>query len=87
MSGKLFKYRTEIDKIDDRIVDLLSKRFFYVNKIGILKQQNSVPIIDNDREETILKRLCQLDDHSIGQEHIRLIFDAIFKISKDIQKI
>ena len=86
MSDKLFKYRKKIDGIDNRIINLLSKRFIYVKKIGKLKLQYSIPIIDNAREKEILERLYELDGQSISQEHIKLIFDTIFKISKDNQK-
>jgi chorismate mutase len=87
MSDKLFKYRKKIDEIDKNIINLLSKRLYNVNKIGKIKHQLGIPIGDKSREKEILERLYQLDEHSISQEHIKLIFNAIFKISKDNQKV
>ena len=86
MSDKLFKYRKKIDKIDNKIINLLSKRFINVKKIGELKQLRGIPINDSGREEKIIERLYQLDGQALPQEHIKLIFETIFKISKDNQK-
>jgi chorismate mutase len=87
MSDKLVKYRKKIDEIDKNIINLLSKRLYIVNKIGKIKHQLDIPIDDSAREKEILKRLYQLDGHSISREHLKLIFDTIFKISKDNQKV
>ena len=86
MSDKLYEYRKKIDKIDDKIVDLLSERFDYVQMIGELKELEGIPIFDSGREEKILERLYILDGQQLPTEHIKLIFEIIFKISKDIQK-
>ncbi len=87
MLDKLFKYRKKIDDIDKKIINLLSKRLYNVQKIGELKQRLGIPISDSAREKEILERLYQLAEHSISQEQIKLVFDTIFKIAKDNQNV
>lgn len=86
MSDKIFKYRKKIDEIDNKIINLLSKRLFNVQKIGELKQQLGIPIGNNTREKEILERLYQMADDSLTSIQIDLIFNTIFKVSKEIQQ-
>ncbi len=86
MSDKIFKYREKIDQIDNKIVNLLSKRLYNVQKIGKLKYQLGIPIVDNEREKEILERLYQMTGDSLTSNHIDLIFKTIFKVAKGIQQ-
>ena len=85
MSDKLFEYRKKIDQIDNKIINLLSKRLYNVQKIGKLKYQLGIPIGDNEREKEILERLYQMANDSLTTNQIDLIFKTIFKIAKEIQ--
>lgn len=48
--------RREVDKIDDKLVELLGKRFDVVKEIVSFKKQNDIPIEDKSREDTIKAR-------------------------------
>ncbi len=85
MSDKIFEYRKKIDQIDNKIINLLSKRLYNVQKIGKLKKQLGIPIGDNEREKEILERLYQMANDSLTTNQIDLIFKTIFKIAKEIQ--
>ncbi len=85
MSDKILKYRKKIDEIDNKIINLLSKRLHNVQKIGELKQQLGIPLGDNAREKEILERLYQMANDSLTTNQIDLIFKTIFKIAKEIQ--
>ena len=41
--------RIEIDKIDNKIIDLLNKRMNYVNQVGDIKKKNNEPIYRPER--------------------------------------
>lgn len=86
MSDKIFKYRKKIDEIDNKIINLLSKRLFNVQKIGELKQQLGIPIGNNTREKEILERLYRMTGDSLSSSQIDLIFNTIFKVAKEIQQ-
>ncbi len=86
MSDKIFKYRKKIDEIDNKILNLLSKRLYNVQKIGELKQQLGIPLGDNAREKEILERLYHMTGDSLSSNQIDLIFNTIFKVAKEIQQ-
>jgi chorismate mutase len=49
--------RKEIDKIDDKIVDLLNMRAEIVAEIGNIKRKIGLEVLNPQREEEILKRV------------------------------
>lgn len=53
---ELSKKRKKIDKIDNKIVKLLEKRFEIVNKLKQLKKKNGIKMEDKQREEEIKSR-------------------------------
>ena len=86
MLDKIFEYRKKIDELDNKIIKLLSKRLYNVNKIGELKQQLGIPLGDNIREKEILERLYKMAGDSLTSNQIDLIFNTIFKVAKEIQQ-
>ena len=54
-SKKIDKLREEIDEVDQKLMNLLLKRFSITKKIGQVKTSNSIGIDDNDRENKILQ--------------------------------
>ena len=55
---ELAQYRAEIDKLDDRIVDLLSSRAEIVRKVGNLKKRAGLPVSAPGREKQVLDRVA-----------------------------
>ena len=51
--------RRKLDEIDDQIVDLISKRFKITNEIGLMKAQNRLQVIDQNREDQVISRLAK----------------------------
>lgn len=85
MMDEIEVYRQRIDTIDKNIIDLLVQRMDTVKKIGALKKQHNYSIENTKREDKILKRLYQIADNSLTRSQINLIFNTIFKVSKEIQ--
>ena len=50
------KYRKKIDKIDSKLIKLLEKRLFIVNKIKEIKKRNKLQLQDIKREREILEK-------------------------------
>ena len=57
--------RSEIDKIDDELLELLFRRTSIVDQIGI-KKKNSSEVIDKNRESEVIKRLLNYKIKSPG---------------------
>jgi len=83
--NKIDELRSKIDDYDDKILDLLVKRFELSDKIGSIKQNSNSEILDTDREKQIISRLVNKFS-TIDKEHIKSIFIQIFNVSKLIQE-
>ena len=53
---KLQQFREEINKIDDKILELLEKRMEIVKQIGKIKMQGNTPIYRPEREKEMSDR-------------------------------
>ena len=82
---KLEDWRNEIDSIDAEIVRLINQRANVAVKIGILKATAGLPIMDGDREETILRGVCGKNQGVLEDESLVRIFRQIIRESKQIQ--
>jgi len=56
---ELSSLRSRIDRIDGEILNLLRKRVELAGKIGVLKMEKGLPIIDEAREEDVYTRLSE----------------------------
>ncbi|MGI8470169.1 MAG: chorismate mutase [Pyrinomonadaceae bacterium] len=82
---KLEDWRNEIDSIDAEIICLLNQRAKLARKIGTLKATAGLPITDSEREEKILRGVCNLNRGNLTDETIVRIFREILRSSKQIQ--
>ncbi len=57
----LSEVRRLIDEIDDRLVELISRRGRLAQRIGELKAADGSPVYAPDRESEILQRICRLN--------------------------
>lgn len=76
--------RNQIDKIDNKLVSLLTKRFGLVKIIGQKKLENKIPVIDNNREQEIIDRLFR--ESGLDKKFVTQLFTLIFKESRKQQK-
>ena len=78
--------RKDIDIIDEKIFDLLVKRFSISDRIGKLKLLKRVDIDDPSREKQIIDRIDSKMRGRITSSEIIAILDPIFSVSKKKQK-
>lgn len=81
----LQKFRTEIDSIDDAILELLEKRMEIVKHIGKAKLQNNAPIYRPEREKEILDRLTSKGSLLLNKSAIEAIYLEIFAVSRNLE--
>lgn len=80
-------YRTQIDVIDNKIVELLGKRMKIADSIGQLKKQNNVAILQNRRWNEILgKMILEGEENHLSEEFMLRIYKAIHLESINHQK-
>tara|TARA_B100001123_G_C14784415_1_gene817893 strand:+ start:360 stop:632 length:273 start_codon:yes stop_codon:yes gene_type:complete len=78
--------RKNIDIIDEKIFDLLVKRFSISDRIGKLKLLKRVDIDDPGREKQIIDRIDSKIRGRITRNEIIAILGPIFSVSKKKQK-
>lgn len=83
--AELAQLRVEIDQLDSQIAKLLASRYELVQEIGKRKSANQIPVLDPEREKSIITRVRALakDDHCAN--FLQKIFEQIFKASRDKQ--
>ena len=83
----LLKSREKINKIDAKIVDLLSQRQSVVAIIGAYKKKHGLPTYQPAREKEILTNLKKISkEKKVSPEFVEKIFKLIFKQSKALQR-
>ena len=83
--SKLSAYREEINVIDDELVKLFIKRMETAGKIGSLKKEAGLPVLNVKREEEVKKRLTK-DVPEAYKEPVYKLYDALFAISREYQE-
>jgi chorismate mutase len=83
---KLKKYRTEIDKIDKGLVDLLNKRAEMVLEIKKLKEKHNLPLYDAKREETLMNNIVNYNKGPLYNDNIVQIFESILRNVQILEK-
>ncbi len=83
---KIEKFRKKIDRIDRQLVFLLLARRELAQKIGIIKQKDSIPVKDSDRETAIIHRIQQLAVPPLSSSTIERIWREIFLLCREVQQ-
>ncbi len=77
--------RSEIDNIDEQILNLLTKRAEYALLIGKVKQQNSLAIHSHEREEQIITNILVKNSGPLSHQDVRAIFQLIILVCRNLQ--
>lgn len=86
-NNQLNTMRTQIDLIDDQIMDMLGKRMKIVDNIGALKKKNNVAILQVKRWNEVLGRMIlEGEQNKLSEEFVLKIYKAIHLESINHQK-
>ncbi|MCK5065850.1 MAG: bifunctional 3-deoxy-7-phosphoheptulonate synthase/chorismate mutase type II [Bacteroidales bacterium] len=78
----LAEFRDQIDKLDDRIINLLEERMQVSEKIGSHKKENNITILQTKRWDDMLKTRLQLGNRKgLSEEFIIKLFRSIHQES------
>lgn len=81
---ELDKMRTEINDIDDKILQLFINRMDIASDIAKEKQENNIPIVNVGREREILNRIAEQTPEQY-EIYSRVLFSTMFELSKSRQ--
>jgi len=84
MTDELKKLRDAIDKIDNELLDLISKRATLASNIGSLKTDGV--IYRPEREAQVLRRLVEQNQGPLSNESIESIYKSIMSNCRALEK-
>jgi len=77
--------RKQVDSIDQRIVDLLSKRAKIASEIAKIKTEIQLPVFSPEREHEILSDICYHNDGPLDNDALQRIFKRIIHEMKILE--
>ena len=80
------EHRQAIDRLDERIIQLLNERTRHVLEIGAIKLKAGEEIYAPDRELAVFERLCKRNKGPITNESLRAIYREVMSSALSLQK-
>ncbi|MGH9819195.1 MAG: chorismate mutase [Pyrinomonadaceae bacterium] len=77
--------RKTIDEIDTEILILLNRRATVAKKIGTIKLQAGLPLVDGDREAAVIRKIVRENQGSLGDDAAARIYSEIIRETRQIQ--
>ena len=84
--NKLAKLRQDIDRIDNRIIDLINRRYRLAQKVGQWKRGQGLKVYVPEREKTLLDRLETLNPGPMTPTTLRAIYREIISGAIALEK-
>jgi len=79
-------WRKKIDELDRQIVALISERALAARAIGQLKQVNSQPIYEPNREKVIFENVRKANHGPLPDIELTHIYERIIDVMRSMQK-
>lgn len=76
------EWRAEIDRVDDELVALLSRRARLVAALAELKSGTGLPLHDPDREREVIERACRTCSPPLDEIAVNRIFTCVLQESR-----
>lgn len=79
-------WRKQIDEIDHKLVELISRRALAAHEIGKLKRTAGLPIYEPDRERIVFDRVKKANPGPLADVDLLRIYERIIDVMRQIQK-
>ena len=76
--------RSQLDQIDDQLIQLFTRRMRLVADVAAYKKQNGVPILDTGRERQIMNRVTLAAGEDM-ERYAKLLYQTLFNVSRAYQ--
>lgn len=77
--------RQQIDTVDEQILTLFRQRMRICEQIGIYKNKNGLPVLDEARQTAKLNTLCAQAGEA-DREAVKRLFETVMAISRARQE-
>ncbi len=78
--------RKEIDGLDNKLVDLVNKRLALAAEIGKIKRKTGDEIFVPEREDAVMRKVCEHNKGPIKNEALRAIYREIMSAAIALEK-
>ena len=85
MSTQVSDWRAAIDVLDGQLLQLLNMRAKLACELGKVKREAGMEIVDLEREQQVLARVCQRNDGPLDQGAITRIYVSIIEEARRVQ--
>jgi 3-deoxy-7-phosphoheptulonate synthase/chorismate mutase len=82
----LEELRRRIDRVNDELLELLSRRAELVGRVRDQKQRLGLPLFDPQREQRMLADLEAANRGPLGAASVRAVFQEILRVSLDLMQ-
>jgi chorismate mutase/prephenate dehydratase len=86
-AASLRSLRTQIDKLDLQILDLVNKRAALAAEIGKVKTDHGTEVFSAAREEEVLQNVVQANKGPLDEATVRAIYRELMSGSRALQKV
>jgi len=83
---ELDQYRSQIDVLDRRLLDLLNERTAVVERIGRVKQERGLAVYEPKREDQVYANILAHNHGPLSHEAVKRIFERIIDEMRTVQK-
>ena len=80
-------WRKRIDGLDEQIVRLLNERAAAAVEIGRIKQQNSAPIYEPNREQTVFEHVRSVNPGPLTDGQLQDIYFRVMDVMRALQRV
>jgi chorismate mutase-like protein len=83
---ELENYRSQIDVLDRRLLDLLNERTAVVEQIGRVKQERKLGVYEPKREDQVYANVLNHNRGPLPPEAVKRIFERIIDEMRTVQR-
>jgi chorismate mutase len=88
MTEDIEKLRKKIDEVDENILRWLGERSEICRSIGLMKKENSLPIIDPIRESEVFANIRgKAADFGLDADQVEAIYRQIVNMCSSVQEL
>ncbi len=79
-------WRDKIDSLDEQIVQMLNERAAAAIAIGEIKRQNSAPIYEPNRENTVYEHIRAVNPGPLSGAQVQDIYERVIDVMRALQR-
>jgi chorismate mutase len=79
-------WRDEIDRVDEKLVELLNRRAQCAIEIGRIKRELGLPVYSPAREQEVVQHVARLASGPLEADAVRRLFERIIDESRSLER-